>query len=449
MMKPIIIIGNGISGVTAAREIRKLNSKVPILLISGETDHHFSRTALMYIFMGHMNYEDTKPYEDYFWSKNRIELLRGWVTKIDHEKNEIIMVDDRKIAYQDLILAVGSTPNKFGWPGQDLLGVQGLYTKQDLDNLEESAKTAKHAVVVGGGLIGIEMAECMLSRGIGVTFLVRESLFWGGVIPEEEALMVEKHIREHHCDLRMEEELDTIHPGENGRVAYITTKKGERIDCQIVGLTAGVRPNIGWLADNDALETQRGIMIDHYFKTNLPHVWAIGDCAQFRDPLPGRRPLEQVWYTGKMHGAFVAQNIAGDPRKYDPGIWWNSAKFFDIEYQVYGTVLANPPENHVSLYWEHFEGRKSVRLIYDKDSKIILGINLMGVRYRHEVCEKWIKESTQIEQVLGQLGIANFDPEFYDQYEEEIVDLYNQINGSAVKLKQKRGISQALSFLRK
>jgi len=199
-MHPIIIIGNGISGVTAARQIRKRQPETPILMISGETDHHFSRTALMYIFMGHMNYEDTKPYEDHFWSENNIELLRAWVTKIDSPNNQIILHNDDKIEYSHLILAVGSTPNKFGWPGQDLIGAQGLYTKQDLDTLEERAKIAKHAVIVGGGLIGIEMAEMLISRGIGVTFLVREKKFWGGVIPQEEAEMVERHIygKNHH-----------------------------------------------------------------------------------------------------------------------------------------------------------------------------------------------------------------------------------------------------------
>jgi len=202
-MDPIIIIGNGIAGVTAAREIRKLDSDVPILIISGETDYHFSRTALMYIFMGHMKYENTKPYEDHFWVENRIDLLRAWVKEIDHQQNQIILDSGDKVKYKELILAVGSTPNKFGWPGQDLPGVQGMYSKQDLDQAEEAAKTAKHAVIVGGGLIGIEMAEMFLSRGIGVSFLVREELFWGGVIPKEEALMVEKHIKEHHCDLQM------------------------------------------------------------------------------------------------------------------------------------------------------------------------------------------------------------------------------------------------------
>jgi NADH dehydrogenase FAD-containing subunit len=82
-MQNIVIIGNGIAGITAARHIRKL-SDYKITVISGETDHFFSRTALMYIYMGHMKYENTKPYEDWFWKKNRIDLKRAWVKEIDY-----------------------------------------------------------------------------------------------------------------------------------------------------------------------------------------------------------------------------------------------------------------------------------------------------------------------------------------------------------------------------
>lgn len=425
-MKPIIIIGNGIAGVTAAREIRKLDSDVPILIISGETDHHFSRTALMYIFMGHMKYEHTKPYEDYFWEKNRIDLLRGWVKDIDHQNNQIVMDNGDKLEYQELILAVGSTPNKFGWPGQDLPGVQGLYSKQDLDNVEESAKTAKHAVIVGGGLIGIEMAEMLMARGISVSFLVREKIFWGAVLPEQEANMIEQHIRDHHCDLRMGDEMVSCHAGEDGRVSHIITKSGEKIDCQIVGLTAGVRPNTFWLSDNKDLEMDRGIMIDHYFQTNIPNIWSIGDCAQFRDPLPGRRPLEQVWYTGKMHGAHLAQNLRGERKAYEPGIWWNSAKFFDIEYQTYGIVMPKPMEGEASFYWQAPETNHAVHIHFDVDTLIVKGVNVFGIRHRHQVWENWLATKATMKEVMTDLSAANFDPEFFKQYEGSIINEWNK-----------------------
>ena len=191
-MEHIVIIGNGISGVTAARHIRKLSDK-KITIISSETDHFFSRTALMYIYMGHMKYEHTKPYEDYFWKKNRLDLKRGFVQSVNPKLKELVFADGDKMSYDKLIIAVGSKSNKFGWPGQDLKGVQGLYSKQDLDNLEVYApnnKQCKRAVIVGGGLIGIELAEMLTTRNIPVTFLVREDSFWNGVLPEGESEML-------------------------------------------------------------------------------------------------------------------------------------------------------------------------------------------------------------------------------------------------------------------
>ena len=205
-------------------------------------------------------------------------------------------IRDREITYSKLVLAVGSKSNKFGWPGQDLPGVQGLYNLQDLENIEKSSKGAKRAVIVGGGLIGVEMAEMLLTRGIAVTFLIREKEFWDIVLPTEESRMISKHIREHHVDLRLEEEMDRIEAGADGRAAKVITKKGEEIDCQIVGLTAGVSPNTDRIKETEGLDIERGIMINEYFETSLPNVWAVGDCAQFREPLPGRRPIA-VSYT--------------------------------------------------------------------------------------------------------------------------------------------------------
>ena len=205
-MEHIIIIGNGIAGVTAARHIRKLSDK-QITIISAETDYFFSRTALMSVYMGHMKFEHIKPYEDGFWAKNRINLIRGYVTRVDAAKKELTVGNSRVFQYDKLIIATGSKPNKFGWPGQDLHGVQGLYSKQDLDLLETNApnnKLCKRAVIVGGGLIGIELAEMLSTRNIPVTFLVREKNFWDGVLPQGEAKMINEHIREHHIDLRLE-----------------------------------------------------------------------------------------------------------------------------------------------------------------------------------------------------------------------------------------------------
>ena len=442
----IIIIGNGISGITAARFARKLSDH-KITVISSETDHFFSRTALMYIYMGHMRYEDTKPYEDWFWEKNRIDLVRDYVNAVDFSGQKLTLASGGEMKYDKLVFALGSKSNMFGWPGQDLEGVGGLYSFQDLENMEKYSPDLKRAVIVGGGLIGIEMAEMFHSRDIPVTMLVREESYWNNILPAEESQMVSDHILKNHIDLRLGVNLAEIKDDGNGKAKSVVIKEtGEEIPCGYVGLTAGVSPNVGWLKETD-LEIERGIIVDNHLQTNMKNVYAIGDCVQLKTPQEGRRNIEAVWYTGRMMGETVAYNIVGKSIEYDPGIWFNSAKFIDIEYQVYGDMPATRDENTESLFWKHSDNEKSIRLNYNKNTGVITGFNLFGVRYRHEVCEKWLKDKVHVEEVLQNLGLANFDPEFYKVYESEVVNLYNKQSGKNLTLKKKRGLNKVLAFL--
>ena len=463
-MQHVVIIGNGISGITAARHIRK-QSDCKITVISGETDHFFSRTALMYVYMGHMKFEHTKPYEDWFWEKNRIELKRAWVKTVDFEEKKLYfrLPNDNKeakiggsISYDKLILALGSTPNKFGWKGQNLKGVQGLYSYQDLESLQEITPSIKKAVIVGGGLIGVELAEMLHSREIEVTFLVRENSFWNTVIPPEESALISRHIKENHINIKFSSELDEIIGDENGQVKAIKTKNGDEIDCQFVGLTVGVSPNISLLKVPQGnmigrekpafvlgvggIKLNRGILVNEYLETNIPNVYAVGDCVEHEKPPKGRKNLEQIWYTGRIMGETIAQTITGKRTKYQPGVFFNSAKFFDIEYQTYGQVPAELPEDTKTFYWEHSTGRISVRINYTTESQAVTGMNTFGIRMRHKVWDEWILSGKSIEYVLENLSKANFDPEFFKQHEAEILKKYNTETGSSLTLKSKKGI---------
>jgi len=445
-MARIIIIGNGIAGSTAARYIRKISDH-EITMISGETDYPFSRTALMYIYMGHMKFEHTKLYEDWFWAKNRIKTIKAWVKDIDITTKTILLENGEIISYDKLILATGSKSNKFGWPGQDLKGVQGLYHLQDLENMENATQQGlTRAVIVGGGLIGIEMAEMFHSRHIPVTILVREDSFWNAVLPAEESQMINKHILDNGIDLRLNEELQEI-KGLDGNVSSIVCKNsGEEIECEFVGLTVGVSPNID-IIKSSGIAINRGIVVDEYLRTSAKDVYALGDCVELSKPNPGRRPIEAVWYTGRIMGKTVAQTICDQPTKYDPGIWFNSAKFFDIEYQVYGDIPAKTPDHITTLYWQHPTENKAIRINYETASGAVTGFNLMGIRYRHAVCEKWIADKTKIETVIENLSLANFDPELFEEYESAFMDTYNQKSGKALKLKSKRKLSMVEQFL--
>lgn len=426
-MEHIVIIGNGISGITAARHIRKLSDK-KITIVSAETDYFFSRTALMYVYMGHMKFEHTQPYENWFWEKNNIELKKGFVKNIDTNSKVLHFAAGDILNYDKLIIATGSKSNKFGWPGQDLEGVMGMYHKQDLENLERFApnnKVCKRAVIVGGGLIGIELAEMLNSRNIPVTFLVRESSFWNGVLPQGESNMINRHIKNHHIDLRLSTNLKEIVSDNNGKVkSVIIQETCEEIACDVVGLTAGVAPNIDFLKDSN-IEIGKGVKVNRYLETNITDVYAIGDCAEQHEAIDQRRPIEAVWYTGRMMGETVAQTICGNKTPYKPGHWFNSAKFFDIEYQTYGWVFSNPRENEAHFHWKHEDDTKCITVCYNKTSNEFLGINTFGIRMRHEIFDRWLTEKCDVDFIMNHLPEANFDPEFYKHYEKDILNAYN------------------------
>ncbi len=431
--RKVVIIGNGISGISTARHLRKNDSEAEIVVISAESKHFFSRTALMYVYMGHMKFENIKPYEDWFWEKNRIELVFDYVNEVDVGQKTLKMKSRDAIAYDELVIATGSRPRFFGWPGQDLEGVQGLVSLQDLENLEkrtppplEGNKRGMKAVIVGGGLIGVELAEMLLTRNIPVTMLVREEVFWGNVLTKLEGDRIAAHALEHGVDLRLSVEMKEI-KGENGKVKSVVTTTGEEITCDIVGITTGVTPNIEFLKDT-GIEIDRAILVNENLETSIDSVYAVGDCAQIRSPRPGRRGLEPVWYVGRMMGEVLGQRLAGKNESYLPGPWFNSAKFFDIEYQVYGNPQTQPDENQAHFFWEGGHN-KFITVAYHPVTKAFHGISSFGIRLRHEYFDKVLREGRGVGEVIAHIDKANFDPEFYKKWPKDFRAAFEKETG--------------------
>ncbi len=431
----VVIIGNGVAGTTAARHLRKLSSDARITMISEESDYFFSRTALMYVYMGHMKFDNIKPYEDWFWEKNRIDLVNARVENVDFQSRVVTLSTSEKMGFDKLVVATGSRSRFFDWPGQNLRGVQGLYSLQDLEKMEQSTPRpfqkdhpVRSAVVVGGGLIGVELSEMLLSRHIEVTMLVRESRLWGDVLTENEGRRIGEHMRSHSVRVFPNTELKEIHGDAQGVVRAVETTDGEIIDCQWVGLGTGVLPNIEFLEDSE-LEIDRGILVDSRLQTNIPNVYAIGDCAQMRDPRKNRKPIEPVWYVARMMGEVVGQSLGGREQEYLPGPWFNSAKFFDIEYQVYGYVLANPGAAQKHFFFEFTPGQQFMTIAYHPETGVLEGINSFGIRLRHEVIDRWLDDGVSVAEAVGQIERANFDTEFYRKWAKPLKESFSRDTG--------------------
>lgn len=416
----VIIVGNGIAGITAARTIRK-KSNCSITVISSESKYFFSRTALMYVYMGHMRFLDTQPYETDFWSQNKIDLMHDTVTLFDFENQRIFTEKEGHLPYDALILATGSQPNIPDWSGINLKGVQCLYSKQDLEKLEEISPAVKKAVIVGGGLIGVEWVEMLVSRGIETHFLIREKSFWSQVLPAEDSAFVSLELSRHKdVHLHYSSEIEKI-DGDD-KVNAVTLKDERQIPCDLVGVSIGVSPNIQVFKSTN-LDCEKGILVDEFLRTNIENVYAIGDCAQIRNPQSGRKSVEAVWYSARKMGETLGETLTGHPTAYNPGVWFNSAKFFDLEYQTYGQMPSQTPEDEENLVFEH--KKCLIHLRYKRESLNFTGINVFGTRVRHALLDAWLSHSTSIKTVLENWKNVEFDPEFSKSNAKGLIHLWN------------------------
>jgi NADPH-dependent 2,4-dienoyl-CoA reductase/sulfur reductase-like enzyme len=289
---------------------------------------------------------------------------------------------------------------------------------QDLDASERLTRPGGNAVVVGGGLIGIELVECLLFHRMNVTFLVREPWYWPMALGAEEGGMISDHIRRHGVNLLLEEAVAEVH-SENGRVTGVSTESGKHFDCEIFGVTAGVRPGVDWLKGvRTPPKLERGVVTGPDFSTSLTGVWAAGDVAEIHRP--GERPrVEQIWYSAKRQGELAGRAMLGDPVDYRPPLFYNSSKFFEIEFTTVGETVRPRKENPLACcnpvgatsFFHRIPGKEACMRLVERDGAVI-GFNMLGSRWNHTFFERWIEERRSLDHVMEHLHEAQFDVEF-------------------------------------
>jgi NADPH-dependent 2,4-dienoyl-CoA reductase/sulfur reductase-like enzyme len=404
------IIGNGVAGTTAAFTLRAREPGAEITLISAESDYFFSRTALMYAYMDRMSRRDLEPYERKVYAKQNLRLLCDRVTDLDASRLLLTLESGRALEYDRLLLATGSVGDRPNWPGLDEAheGVVHFVTLDDLDRCERLTPSTRQAVVVGGGLIGVELVECLVYHRKQVTFLVRSPGYWPGALAGEESAMVSEHIRRHGVDLRADEGVARVLADEGGRVRAVQTQSGAEFPCQLLGIAIGVVPAVDWLRQvKTPPRIERGIVVSSSFETSLENVWAAGDCAEFLHD--GRSTVEQLWYSARRQGELAARAMLGDPVRYELPIFYNSAKFFEIEYTSTGIV--DPSIEGTRSFFCRLPGKQaSVRIV--ERAGAVVGFNMLGSRWNHTFFERWITERRDLDYVVEHLREAQFDVEF-------------------------------------
>lgn len=412
------IVGNGVCGTEAALALRAREETARISLVSDEHDHFFSRPALMYVFCGQLRLEDTEPYDRGMYERMGFERVRGRVRSLDAAARRLAFEDGRGLDYDRLLLAVGSKARPAPWPGSEGPGLHYFVTLRDLEGLDRAARPGGRAVVVGGGLIGVEVAEILHRRGLHVTFVIRESWYFPLALDANESALVAEHMRAAGIDVRLGTGLDEILRGPDGRARGVRLG-AEELPADVVVSAIGVVPNTGFLAGSGlALSRGGAIEVDEALRTSAPGVWAAGDCANVTWADGSRRP-EQLWYTARDQGRVAARSMLGDGVAYRRGVAYNSAKFFDLEWTTAGFVPAlidwdnRPldPGPGLRSWFQRAPGRFESQRIVVQDGRVI-GFNMLGSRWDHEPLLRFIDERRDLAYVLAHLHEAQFDEEF-------------------------------------
>ena len=421
-----VVVGNSIAGIEAAIALRNRDAEAKISVVSYEHDHPFARVALMYIFCGQMRLQDTEFYDRDLYERMRFERVRDLVTSVDPAAKKLSLKSGRSMTYDRLLLAVGSVGRRMPWPGAyDEPGMHHFVTLPDLEGVDAAAKPGMSCAVVGGGLIGVESAEVLHLRGLKVHFLIREPWYFPVALDGNEAEVVAEHIRHHGLDCRTGTPIDSFER-RDGRM--ILQLPGEQLTVDFVVGAIGVVPNTRFLEGSGIALTPGGAIDtnDNLESTSTPDVFAAGDCANVTWPDGSRRP-EQIWYTARDQGRAAARAMAGDEVKYRRGTWYNSAKFFVIEYTTAGFIpFAAKPHKHQGVgapgesghwqtWYQHVPGKAVTQRIVCKDGRFV-GFNGLGTRWDHQVLMRWIQERRGLEWVLGHMKEAQFDEEFMEPF---------------------------------
>jgi NAD(P)H-nitrite reductase large subunit len=247
--------------------------------------------------------------------------------------------------YDRLLLATGARSVPMDVPGSDYSGVVKLDDLDDTLHIFSQVRRVKTAVVVGGGVIAIELVEGLVAQGVKVHLFLRGDWFWSNVLAEPESRLVERPLTHEGVTLHHRTEIAEI-LGKKGRVVGVRTNRGEVIRCGMVAVGIGVKA-CKEVAQTAGIETDRGILTDEYLQTSAADIFAAGDVAQIYDPSSGKATIDNLWYPGRKQGGIAAYNMAGKHQIYQRSVAVNVLRLAGVMTTIIGAIGSGREDGQV------------------------------------------------------------------------------------------------------
>jgi NADPH-dependent 2,4-dienoyl-CoA reductase/sulfur reductase-like enzyme len=340
----IVIVGNGIAGITAALEARELAPEKRIVVVTDQIHPTINTPALKQYAIGKLERDQLLALPAGTERAKRIHLVNARVEEIHARSKYVTLSGNRGFGYGSLLLATGGWPQGLsdGIPGRDFDGVLTLHRLKDYMDLRRRLPEVREAIVVGGGVHSIETVMNLRYWGIEVHWLIRGKTFMRGILDAEASEIVLDHVRDKGVIVHTETEIKGV-VGRMGMVAGAITNHQEMIPCQLIASCTGTKPNLELVKRSSIpIEHKNGIIVDDKLRSSVRDIYAAGDVAALRNPLSGRYEPRALWYAATFQGRIAGAMLAGRPElAREPfGVQWNATHLGDLSLLFVGDALS-------------------------------------------------------------------------------------------------------------
>ena len=378
-----VIIGNSAAGIGAVEGIRQIDKEGPITIITSEPHHTYSRPLISYLLLEKVTEKNLNYRGDGFYQENNCTLLKGLsATKIEAETKEVLLSDGRRILFDKLLVATGSSPLVPPFEGLDT--VKDRFTFMSLGDalsLDRALAKSKRALIIGAGLIGLKCAEGIIKRTASVMILDLAPRILSSILDDGGAKLVQSHLENLGFKFRLASGVARF----KGHSAIL--EGGEAIDFDLLILAAGVRPNTS-LLDGLAM-IDRGIVINKKSETSALDIYAAGDCTQTLDISSGQSKVMALLPNAYMQGECAGVNMAGGEKSFDKAIPMNAIGFSGLNIISAGNYSGDVYSENGNGYYK--------RLFYSDNR--LNGYILVGNVEKAGIYTNLIREQTPLDAI--------------------------------------------------
>ncbi|MCL6610224.1 MAG: FAD-dependent oxidoreductase [Peptococcaceae bacterium] len=361
MFREFLIAGNGPAGLYAARVLRRL-SRDRILVVSSESHPGYSRCLLPNVLKGEREEKDIAMFAQEWYQRNGIELLAGVkVCRVDTAKKTVLTDNGREIRYGRLLIATGADPVMPGIKGITAEGVYGFRTILHLRRMIRDLDRIDRAVIMGGGFVGLKVAEALTHRGIKVSVIEKLPRLLPRMLDETAAGLIENHLARAGVEVITGQGIIEI-AQKSGRVCGVITEDGIFIESGLVVVAVGVEPNVD-LVGGSRIKLKRGILVDDFMQTSEACVFAAGDVAVAADYKGGTYSYNPIWPNATAQARIAALNMLGYRFRYEGNISRNSVSLFNLPVMTGG------------ITWEE-DGMRQLVEVYHSERNVYRKVNL-------------------------------------------------------------------------